>query len=37
VTFSSFGAGCRPLTFVSSSEVKTVPVGVVTELVEGDA
>jgi multiple sugar transport system permease protein len=24
------------LTFVSSSEVKTVPVGVVTELVEGD-
>ena len=25
-----------PLTFISSSEVKTVPVGVVTELVEGD-
>jgi len=25
------------LTFVSSSEVKTVPAGVVTELVEGDA
>ena len=24
------------LTFISSSEVKTVPVGVVTELVEGD-
>ena len=24
------------LTFVSSSEIKTVPVGVVTELVEGD-
>ena len=24
------------LTFVSSSEVKTVPVGVITELVEGD-
>ena len=25
-----------PLTFISSSEVKTVPVGVITELVEGD-
>ena len=24
------------LTFISSSEIKTVPVGVVTELVEGD-